>query len=288
MLAVRVHHFGSPSAIVVDDIPVPSPAPDEVLVRVHASGVGPWDAWIREGQSKVGHSLPLTLGTDFAGTVEAMGSKVDSLDLGDKIFGVCNSMFTNANAEYALAPADKVAALPKSLDFIQGASVPVIAVTAWQMLVDFAAVKPGQSVLIAGARGNVGSYAIQLARTLGVHVTAMDRGDAVPDIRVDAILDLVGGDAQNALLPAVKRGGTFVSAVAPPTADLAEQLGVRAQFFLVNVTSAHLERIAERFRHGELETRVGAVLPLDQAQRAHEMLAGVTPRSPGKIVLRAP
>jgi NADPH:quinone reductase-like Zn-dependent oxidoreductase len=286
MLAVRIHHFGPPAAMVVEEIPIPSPGPSEVLIRVQASGVGPWDAWIREGQSALGHSLPLTLGSDFAGVVEALGSGVDSISVGDRIYGVANSMFTNAHAEYVVAPLDKVARLPDGLDFIQGASIPVVAVTAWQMLIDHAHVQPGQTVLINGTRGNVGGYAVQLARTLGARV--IESSDITPDLRVDAVLDLVGGEDQKRLLPVVKRGGHFISAVAPPPAELALQLGVKAAFFIVNVTAAELGQLAERFERGELVTHIGTVLPLNQAQLAHEMLAGTRPRSSGKIVLRAP
>jgi NADPH:quinone reductase-like Zn-dependent oxidoreductase len=230
---------------------------------------------------------------------------VHSLAIGDRVYGVTNSLFINANAEYAIARADKVAPLPDRLDFVQGASIPVIAVTAWQMLVDYARVKSGQTILVTGANGNVGAYAIQLARNLGAHVVAMDRPEAADALRAlgtdevmgpvadytgrfDAVLDLVGGDSQRLLLPAVKEGGMFISAVAPPPADLSEQLGVRARFFYVDVTTAGLERISERFNRGELVTRVGTVLPLDQARLAHEMLAGTRDRSPGKIVLRGP
>jgi NADPH:quinone reductase-like Zn-dependent oxidoreductase len=297
MLAVRVHKFGPPSAIVIEDIAVPAPGPTEVLVRVHASGVGPWDAWIRAGQSQLGHSLPLTLGSDFAGTVEALGSEGGSLQRGERVFGVCNASFTNANAEFALAPIDRVAVLPERLDFNQGASVPVIAVTAWQMLFELAAVEPRQTVLVLGARGNVGSYVVQLGRRSGLNVIELNRGSMAPDEPVDAVIDLVGEEAQRALLPTVKRGGIWVSAVAPPPADLAGQLGVRAKFFIVDVTSARLSAIAERFRRGELETRVGTVLPLAEARRAHEQMAGGTAGSggsggsggsAGKIVLTAP
>ena len=140
------------------------------------------------------------------------------------------------------------------------------------------------------ARGNVGEYAVQLAHALGARVVAIDRADAASNQadKGDAVLDLVGGETQSYLLSLVRRGGIFVSAVAPVPADLTDSLGIRSRYFIVDVTTAALERLSERFERGEIVTQVGTVLPLDQARQAHEMLAGSKPKSPGKIVLQAP
>jgi NADPH:quinone reductase-like Zn-dependent oxidoreductase len=148
--AVRVHRFGPPEVITFDDVERPIPRDGEVLVRVKAAGVGPWDAWVRGGRSVVQHSLPLTLGSDLCGAVEAIGTGVAGFRPGDEVFGVTNKQFTGAYAEYAVASAGMIARRPARLGDAEAAAVPVIAVTAWQMLFEHAHVGSGQTVLVHG------------------------------------------------------------------------------------------------------------------------------------------
>src|SRR5580692_2959660 len=131
MKAARIHKFGAPEVIVVEEIPRPVPAAGEVLVRVAAAGVGPWDAIIREGQSKVSPPPPLTLGSDLSGVIEEVGPGVSEFKKGDEIYGVTNQQFCGANAQYAVAHANMVALSPSRLSHVDAASAPVIAVTAW-------------------------------------------------------------------------------------------------------------------------------------------------------------
>jgi NADPH:quinone reductase-like Zn-dependent oxidoreductase len=133
-VAWRVHEFGPPEATIFETAPRPDPGPGEVLVRVHAAGVGPWDGWIRAGKSALLQPLPLTLGSDLSGEVAALGSGISGLAVGDQVFGVTNPQFVGAYAEYALASAGMLAKKPSALSYIEAASVPVIAVTAWQGL----------------------------------------------------------------------------------------------------------------------------------------------------------
>ena len=163
MKAVRVLRFGPPNGITNDDLPQPEPGAGQLLVRVKAAGVGPWDALIREGKSKLHQPLPLILGSELSGIVEAMGAEVSGFKAGDEVYGATNEQFTGAYAEYALPSARMMAQKPKTLNFIEAASAPVVTVTAWQMLFDYAQVTAGQTVLIHGAAGNVGAYAVQLA-----------------------------------------------------------------------------------------------------------------------------
>ena len=172
MNAGRIHYFGPPSAIVIDEIPCPTPKEGELVVRVAAAGVGPWDALLREGKSVVQPSLPIILGSDLAGIVESVGPGVIEFKPGEEVFGVTNKQFCDAYAEYAVASAQMVAAKPGSLSFVEAASVPVVAVTAYQMLFDCAQMKAGHSVLIHGAAGNVGAYAVQLAKQAGLQIFA--------------------------------------------------------------------------------------------------------------------
>ena len=301
MKAGRIHQFGPPDAIVTDEIPRPTPREGELVVRVSAAGVGPWDALIRAGKSVVQLSLPIILGSDLAGVVDSVGTGVTQLKPGDEVFGVTNKQFCGAYAEYAVASAEMVAAKPESLSFVEAASVPVVAVTAYQMLFDYAQMKAGQSVLIHGAAGNVGAYAVQLAKQADLKVVAtagpadLDyvRGlgaeivvnykttkfeDAVPP--VDAVLDLVGGETQNRSFRVLKPGGILVSVVSPPP----RPAGFRSVFFLVDVTTTRLRTLAGLFDSRKLTAEVGSVLPLEDARRAHEMLAGA-PHKRGKIVL---
>jgi NADPH:quinone reductase-like Zn-dependent oxidoreductase len=306
MMAWRVHEFGPPQTMIFESVPRPNPGPGEVLVKVRAAGVGPWDGWIRAGNSALPQPLPLTLGSDLAGEIEAVGPDVTDLCVGDHVYGVTNPRFIGAYAEYALASAAMIAPKPTSLNYIEAASVPVIAVTAWQGLFDQAHLTAGQTVLIHGAAGNVGAYAVQLARRAGIRTIATAAADDLSYVRelgadtvvdyqnqrfesvaqeVDAVLDLVGGDTQTRSFQALRRGGKLISAVSQPDQELANIHGVDATFFLVNVTTRHLTEIAKLIDGGALRTRVGAVLPFADAREAHLMLEGIRRPPKGKIVL---
>lgn len=301
MKAGRIHHFGPPNAIRIDEIPRPTPQEGELVIKVAAAGVGPWDALIREGKSVVQLPLPIILGSDLAGTVDSVGTGVIGFKPGDKVFGVTNKQFCGAYAEYAVASAQMVAAMPSSLSFGEAASVPVVAVTAYQMLFDHAQLKAGEAVLIHGAAGNVGAYAVQLAkqadlqvfatagpadvdyvRALGaemvVNYQTTKFEDAVPP--VDAVLDTVGGEMQHRSFRVLRPGGIVVSSVSPPP----QTAGFRSAFFLVDVTAARLGTLSRLFDSRKLTTEVGTVLPIEEARKAHEMLAGA-PHKRGKILL---
>jgi NADPH:quinone reductase-like Zn-dependent oxidoreductase len=308
MMAWRVHEFGPPNVMRFERVLRPNPGPSEVLVKVEAAGVGPWDGWIRAGKSALPQPLPLTLGSDLSGEIVAVGPGDSDLRVGDQIYGVTNPQFIGAYAEYALASAAMLSRKPTSLTYIEAASVPVIAVTAWQALFDQAQLKAGQTVLIHGAAGNVGAYAIQLARRAGVRTIATAATDDVTFVRklganavydfhkqcfeeeirdIDVVIDLVGGDTQSRSFQVLRRGGKLISAVSHPNQHLAQIHGVEAAFFLVNVTTRCLADIAGLVDAGKLMTHVGAVLPLQNARDAHLMLERVRPRPKGKIVLSA-
>jgi NADPH:quinone reductase-like Zn-dependent oxidoreductase len=306
MKAVRVHKFGSPEVISIDDLPKPEPGSGEVVVRVKAAGIGPWDGLIRSGKSVLPHPLPLTLGSDLSGEVDSVGAGVENLKVGDDVFGVTNERFTGAYAEYAVARAAMLAPKPKRLNHTHAASVPVVAVTAWQMVFDFAQVSSGQAVLVHGGAGNVGGYAVQLAKRAGAVVIATASvendsyvrrlgADGVIDYRVrrfeervkeiDAVLDTVGGETLDRSYGVLKRGGIVVSSATQPSKEKAEHYGVRAVFFLVQVTTERLKMIGEMLDAGALQSEVGEVLWLDEARRGHEMLEGA-PHRRGKIVIK--
>ena len=305
MHAIRVHDFGGLDALVEEDVPQPAPGNSEVLLHVKAAGVGPWDAVIRSGRSVVPQPLPLTPGSDVAGLVDSVGPGVPQFKAGDAVFGATNGRFTGGYAEYAVASAAKLAKMPQRLGFIEAASVPVVACTAWQMVFDYGAVDATKRVLVHGAAGNVGAYAVQLARRVAHEVvaTGLTRDMAyvqalganrVIDVQksrfeeeltdIDVVLDTIGGDTQDRSFAVLKPGGVLVSVVDAPDQQKAARHGVRALFFLVEVSSQRLEQIAALIEAGELTTSVGDVLPLSAARIAHEMLAG-KPHKHGKIVL---
>jgi NADPH:quinone reductase-like Zn-dependent oxidoreductase len=305
MKAVRVLQFGPPNVIENVDLPRPEPAAGQLLVHAKAAGVGPWDALIREGKSGLHQPLPLILGSELSGIVEAIGAKVTGFKPGDEVYGATNQQFTGAYAEYALPMASMMAPKPKSLNFIEAASAPVVTVTAWQMLFEYADVSAGQTVLIHGGGGNVGAYAVQLAKQAGLHVVATAASGDLDYVRglgaervvdyqaerfeqsvrgADVVLDTVGGETQQRSLQVLKPGGILVSVVSPVPETTQKHYGIRALFFYVDVTTARLNKITKLFDSGKLLTDVGTVLPLEDARIAHEMLGGA-PHKRGKIVL---
>lgn len=306
MKACRVHRFGPPEVITVEEVDVPRPGTGEVLVRVTTAGVGPWDGWIRAGRSVLPQPLPLTLGSDLSGVVEAVGPAVETLQKGKSVFGVTNRQFTGAYAQYAIASANMVTVRPDRLDDVAAASVPVVAVTAQQALFDQAKLVAGQRVLVHGAAGSVGGIAVQMARQAGLRVIATAEKHHIEVLRnlgahevidfraarfedvvtgVDAVVDLVGGDVQLRSFAVLRPGGILVSAVSMPDQEAAIRYGVRAEFFLVRVTAERLTRIGASIDAGHLTVNVGTILPLTDACVAHEMLEGLRPRRSGKIVL---
>lgn len=302
MTAMRVHEYGPPEAISAETVDVPRPAAGEILVQVRAAGVGPWDSWIRSGRSVLPQPLPLTLGSDVSGVVAAVGDDVGTFRVGDAVYGVTNKRFTDGYAEYAICIAGMMAAKPANLSDVEAASAPVIATTAWQLLFDHAGLTDGQSVLVQGAAGNVGRFAVQLAAEAGLRIIATAgeaeaedvKGlgahvvigrDLATDERVDAVVDLVGGPAQLELPKLIKRGGSLISAVAEPDQERAKEAGVHGAFMLVDVRTDVLDGLTRRFEAGNLRTFVGSVLPLSSALEAHRMLEGLSEHAPGKIVL---
>src|SRR5215471_11099189 len=283
MRAIRIHGFGGIDTMRLDEIPRPVPGAGEVLVAVKAAGVGPWDRLMREG--RISQTLPVTLGSEVSGTVVALGVGV----------GV-----------FALVEAGKVAPKPAALDYVTAAGLPVVAVTAWQMLFEYARIEPGQAILVRGAAGSVGACATQMAKEAGAsvygtarardleRVRALGAEPVVEDDRVsaqlasrplDAVIDTIGGDALESTSEALRPNGIIVSVVRAPDETYLRPKGVRAAYFIVNVTRDRLDRISAMIECGTLNLPVGEVLELADASTAHGMLDGA-PHKPGKIVLK--
>ncbi|GAC1469755.1 MAG: NADP-dependent oxidoreductase [Chamaesiphon sp.] len=307
MKAARIHAYGGSEALVYEDAPRPQPESGQVLIRVQAAGINPLDWKIRSGYMKqmMDFPLPLILGIDVAGTVEAVGEGVTHLQIGQEVYGMADMALSGAYAEYALAREGAIAPKPKTLDYVQAASVPVVAMTAWQALFQVGGLEAGQTVLIHAAAGGVGIFAVQFAKLKGARVIGtasavnLDfvRGlgvDEVIDYKatrfeeavsdVDMVLDTLGGETQERSWSVLKPGGILVSTVYPPSQETAVQRGVRAGMVMVQPDSALLKEIATLLDSGQVKTVVAQVLPLDRVSQAHELSQGGHVR--GKLVLQ--
>jgi NADPH:quinone reductase-like Zn-dependent oxidoreductase len=220
-----------------------------VLVAVKAAGVGPWDRLMREG--RISQTLPATLGSEVSGTVVALGAGVGVFALGDAVYGATNDQFVGGYAEYALVEAGKVAPKPAALDYVTAAGLPVVAVTAWQMLFEYARIEPGQAILVRGAAGSVGACATQMAKEAGASVYGTARARDLERVRalgaepvvegdrvgaqlasrpLDAVIDTIGGDALEGTCEALRPNGIIVSVVRAPDETYLRSKGVRAAY----------------------------------------------------------
>lgn len=308
MKAVRVHNYGGPEVLHYEDVPRPAPGAGEVLIRARAASVNPIDWKIRAGYMKeyVPMPLPFIPGYDVSGVVEAVGSGVTHFKKGDEVYARADAVHGHgAYAEYAIAKETETALKPISVDFVHAATVPVAAVTAWRALFDTADLKAGQKVLIHGASGGVGSFAVQLAKWKGAYVygtasaanlefvrqlgadQAIDYGkskfeDLVHD--ADVVLDTIGGETQQRSWQVLKKGGILVSLVGLSSEEEAAKRGVRSAAISAQGGSTVLAEIAKLIDLGKIKPIVDKVLPLSEAGRAHQL--NETGHSRAKIVLK--
>jgi NADPH:quinone reductase-like Zn-dependent oxidoreductase len=307
MKAVRIHTYGGPDTLKYEDVPIPQPAPGEVLIRVHGAGVNPVDWKVREGYLRdyILHSMPLILGWDVSGVVEATGPGVSRLKQNDDVYCRPDLARNGAYAEYIVVRESEVAPKPRSIDHLQAAAIPLAGLTAWQALFDTAELKLGQKVLIHAAAGGVGSFGVQLAKWRGAHVTATASKRNQDFIRklgvdvaidyektrfeevvrdVDVVFDTMGGDTQKRSWKVLRKGGFLVSIVQSPPAQEASSRGVRAAFHTCQPNAAQLTEMAGLVDAGKLRLNVETILPLADARRAQELSQAGHTR--GKIVLR--
>jgi NADPH:quinone reductase-like Zn-dependent oxidoreductase len=303
MRAVRLHAFGGPDVLNIEETPRPEPKSGEALIRVHAAGVNPVDWKIREGYTN--HKLPLVPGWDVAGVIEKIGPGTTSLKPGDEVYGYFDLSRNGAYADYVTVPADQVALKPKSLDFTKAAAVPLAALTAWQGLFDVGGLKAGQKVLIHAAAGGVGSFAVQFAKWKRAYVIGTASGRNVQFLRelgadevidytkapfeeavdgVDLVLDTMGGETQKRSWQVLNKGGILVSILGQPSQKEADEWGVRQAFFVVRPNAAELAQISDLIDSDDVKPVVETVLPLSDARKAQELSQAGHTR--GKIVLK--
>ena len=306
MQAIRIHQFGGPDVLTLEQAPQPTPKAGEVLVRVHAASVNPVDWKIREGHMKdfIPTPFPAILGSDFAGVVEAVGPEVTEWKVGQTVFGT-PVHGSGAYTEFAVAGKDTLAEKPTTLDFAQAASLPVAALTAWQGLFDHGNLTSGQSVLIHGAAGGVGMFAAQFAKWKGATVYATAGKDDLAWVRelgadtvidyqnerfedkatnVDLVLDLVGGETQARSYAVLKPGGILIATAQPPAPDAGKDKNIRAEMMNMQPTTAQLKQVAELMDSGKIKTFIGATFPLSETRKAQELSQNGHVR--GKIVLQ--
>jgi NADPH:quinone reductase-like Zn-dependent oxidoreductase len=306
MKAIRIHQYGGPEVLAQVETQRPTPGPGELLIKVAAAAVNPFDWKVRAGYMKdfLPLTFPATLGWDVSGTVEEVGAGVTQFKRGDEVFSRLED--GGGYAEYAVAKETIVARKPRTLDYVHTAAVPTAGLTAWQTLFEVAQLRAGQKVLIHAASGGVGNFAVQFAKAKGAYVIgtasagnqallrelgvdeAIDYNktrfeDVVRD--VDVVLDTIGGETQERSFEVLKRGGILVSVVQPPSQELAAKYGVRALFYGSHTSSSDLTEIAKLIDSGKVKTVVETVLPLAEARRAHELSQSGHAR--GKIVLKA-
>jgi NADPH:quinone reductase-like Zn-dependent oxidoreductase len=310
MKAICIHQFGGLDALSYQDLPRPVPAADELLIRVHAAGVNPVDWKTRSGSTpfqRDSAQFPLILGWDVSGEVAAVGPGVTNYAVGHAVYGMIR--FPNpagTYAEYVIAPSSHVLPKPDSVDFVQAAALPLVALTAWQALFEAGELSKGQTVLIHGAAGGVGHVAVQLSKWRGAYVIGTARAqhqgflqelgldrhvdyratpfeDVVRD--VDVVLDTAGGEVQERSWGVLRKGGMLVTLRSGPgLTEKAQAFGVRARHVLVRPEPGHLVAVGRLVESGDLKPAVTTVLPLHKARKAHELLE--TGHTRGKVVLQ--
>ncbi|MEZ0094897.1 NADP-dependent oxidoreductase [Streptacidiphilus sp. EB129] len=307
MKAIRFHEYGDPGVLRYEDVERPEPAQGEVLVEVAATSFNPVDAGIRAGYLRqvFAVSLPHIPGIDVAGTVVALGAGVTRWTVGDRVIGFLPMVPDGAAAEFVTVPAEILAPAPTTIALTQAAALPAAAQTAWQALFEHADLRAGQRVLINGAGGGVGGYAVQLAKQAGAFVIATASPRSADAVRtqgadqiidytvttladalaepVDAILNLVavGESDMAALTGLIRDAGVIVTTATPAAGD--PDRGVRAVGMQLRTDADQLANLAKMVDAAELRVEVSATYPLSQAATVHELSAAGRIR--GKVLL---
>jgi NADPH:quinone reductase-like Zn-dependent oxidoreductase len=307
MQAVRIHTYGGRDVLQYEEAPRPAPGAGEVLIRIHATTVNPFDIAKRSGYlaAFMPDTFPLILGTDVSGVIEETGAGVENFLAGDPVYARAGVYRDGAYADYVTVFASDVAAKPSTLDHIHAAALPHVSLTAWMALYEAAHLSAGQTVLIHGAAGGVGHIAVQLAKLRGAKVigTASENLDFLRQLGVDqvvnyattkfelvahdvdVVLDTMGGDTQERSWATLKRGGMLVSTIQPPSAEKAAEFGVQTYYVASSPPIGKtLTEIAGFVDEGKIIPKVSMVLPLKEIRKAHEIVE--RKHMAGKLVLQ--
>jgi NADPH:quinone reductase-like Zn-dependent oxidoreductase len=309
MKALRAHARGGPERLVYEEAPAPVPGPGEALVAVHAAAITfaelTWDlSWTtKDGRDRT----PMIPAHEMSGTVAGLADGAVGVEVGDEVYGLIDFDRDGAAAEFTTVPAAELAAKPRTASHAETATLPLAALTAWQALADYAALEPGERVLVHGGAGGVGVFAVQLAAILGGRVTATGRDRDAAFVRdlgaeafigsgsgcgsgagpaaggFDVIIDTVGGAVLDASYGLMRSGGRLVTLSAPPSQERAKEHGVHAMFFVVTPDPGELAQLAKLVDEGRLRPVMSQSFPLRDGRLAYE--SGGRPRPPGKTVL---
>ena len=300
---IQFHDYGDATQLKLEQRQRPEPQAGEVLVRVYAAGVNPADWKFRQGYMKDFRpvQLPQIPGFDLAGVVEEVGPGVTAFQKGQAVYG---QGAKGTYAEYATAPVEKIALKPRTLSFDEAAAIPVGATTAWQALFDHGQLQAGQRVLIQGASGGVGQFAVQFARWKGAHVIGSTSSANVDFVKslgaetvvdytrtpveeavhdVDLVFDTVGAKTLDSSIQALKRGGTLVTIAGQPEQEKVQERNIRVARFSATTSSELLQTFAKMIDEGELKVTIAKQFPLREARQAHELSESGHGR--GRIVL---
>lgn len=306
MKALVIRSFGGPEVLKYEEVPRPEPNDDQVLVRVVAAALNPVDTAVRQGymRNRTGEKFPMIIGYDIAGVVEKAGPKVTKLKPGDAVYAYL-TLNGGGYAEYAVASENEASRKPKTLTFEEAAAVPLAGETAWQALIETAQLQSGQTVLIHGGSGGVGSLAVQIAKARGAKVIAtastanqetlkqlgVDQAidytqakfeEQVKD--VDVVIDTVGKDTLTRSYDVVKKGGIVVTIAGKPDQAECDKRGIRCASIRGEPKAERLEELTKVIEAGKLKPLVSQVLPLSEGAKAQEQVA--TRHTRGKIVLK--
>jgi NADPH:quinone reductase-like Zn-dependent oxidoreductase len=308
MKAIVAHEYGGPEVLRLEEVPVPTPKEDEMLVKVVAAGVNSFDGTLRSGKyakGAKGTQLPWHPGYDIAGVVERVGPKVTKFKVGDAVYAMVNILKGGGYAEYALAEQSDAALKPATISFVEAAGAPSVALTAWQAIVDKANVQSGQTVLIHGASGGVGLFAIPAAKIRGAKVFATAStanqdflkqlgADVAIDYKtqkfedvakdVDVVIDAVGGETLRRSYPIVKKGGIIVSLSDNVDKAQLDKYGLRGMSEVVQNNGDELAQIGKLIDEGKIKVVISETFPLADANKAQAKADMGHTR--GKIVLK--
>jgi NADPH:quinone reductase-like Zn-dependent oxidoreductase len=314
MKAIMLRDQGTADNLVLTELPIPQPGPDEVLVAIHALSVNPVDIKTRKGgalYAALQQDGPAILGWDISGVVLSVGPNVSGFRAGDAVFGMVRFPgHGKAYAEYVTAPADHLALKPENCSHEEAAAATLAALTAWQVLVQEAGIREGQHLLMHAAAGGVGHYAVQIAKQLGARVTgtasaanaaylkalgvdtvidytSVNFEDEVQD--VDIVFDPIGGETTRRSLTVLKEGGTLISIVGgvkEPLQPLIGEKRILAKNYLVHSSGADMEQLAALMREGKLRSTVSHTFPFEDMAAAHRQIE--TGRTRGKVVVTLP
>lgn len=295
MLTAQINKYGSPDVIEIIDIEKLKPDPGQVLVKVYASSVNPFDAKLRSGMMAkvIPLKFPLTLGGDFAGVVSEVGEGVSGFAVGNKVYGSANALSgaSGAFAEFAATPASQIALMPKRTDFNQAAAVVLTGVSAVQAFIEHIKLQQGQKILIHGGAGGIGTIAIQIAKALGAYVATTATRDGIEYVKklgadyvidyerrhfeelisdYDAVFDTVGGEIFEKSFTVLKKGGVIVSMVAKDEKNLAQGRGVTVISQFTKVTTEHLNMLSNFIDKNNVVPHIDKVFSFDRIREAFE------------------